>query len=268
MRTHRLTVTALACAVVLGGGLVFASAPALAVKRHIPLSFSPFGSFSEATRLAVDQANGNVFVADSGSNDIRVFDAEGGAPTGGIPAELTGAQTPAGSFSFTVRGRAPGIVVDSACHQHGLSGASCASFDPSNGDIYVSDVNDNVVDKFRVNGSNEYEYVCQFTGFGFVGTACLKNEPSVQGSPTEATFGEPDGVTVDREGNVYISDPVNKVIYEFNSAGEGIRVMQVTYLNSFGETTLERPADTAVDSSRRHLRPGRRTGSGGLQAQA
>ena len=101
---------------------------------------------------------------------------------------------------------------------------------------------DNVVDKFIVNGAMEYEYVCQFTGFGFVGSACLKNEPSVQGSPTEVAFDRPDGVTVDREGDVYISDIESKAIYEFNSAGEDVQRISVP-------ENVERPGDIALDSS-------------------
>ncbi len=65
MRTPRVILTALISTAALVAGLVLASAPALAVENHLPLSFSPFGSFSSATGVAVDQATGNVFVADN-----------------------------------------------------------------------------------------------------------------------------------------------------------------------------------------------------------
>ncbi|MGC2373634.1 MAG: hypothetical protein WA484_07145 [Solirubrobacteraceae bacterium] len=236
--------------IVLGALLSITSAPAFAVLGHARLSFSPFGSFARATRLAIDQANGNVFVADSNSNNVRVFNAEGGTPTGGIPSELTGVQTPAGSFANSGEYLAPGIAVDNACQQQGLTGAACASFDSSNGNIYVSDLEHNVVDKFRVNGSNEYEYVCQFTGFGFVGSACLKNEPSVQATPTEVTFSRPDGVAVDREGDVYISDHQSQAIYEYNSKDEDERKIQFDEVGVLGGIGVpEHPGDVALDST-------------------
>jgi hypothetical protein len=222
MRTPRVMVGALFVVVALGGCTVLAGAPALAVTVRLPLAFSPFGAGGEPTGVAVDESSGNVFVADSGLRRVLVFGFEGGSPAGGLPGELTGEQTPAGKFKFG--GEPTGVAVDNACFQHKLSGAACTAFDPSNGDIYVTDVKNNVVDKFRINGGG-YEYVCQFTGYGFVGSACLKNEPSVDGASSEVTFGEPIGVAVDREGNVYIADFAHNDIDEFNSGGEEVRRM-------------------------------------------
>ncbi|MGC2375091.1 MAG: hypothetical protein WA484_14555 [Solirubrobacteraceae bacterium] len=119
-----------------------------------------------------------------------------------------------------------------------------------NSDIYVSDLEHNVVDKFRVNGANEYEYVCEFTGFGFSGSACLKNEPTVQATPTEVAFNQPDGVAVDREGDVYISDYASRTIYEYNSKGEDVRGIQFNKISSGGSVgALEQPAEVVVDAT-------------------
>ncbi len=194
------------------------SAPALAVENHLPLSFSPFGSFSLATGVAVDQSTGNVFVADSRADVVRVYDAEGAGPVGGIPSELTGALTPSGGFNF--HEEPVGVAVDNACFYHKLSGGACTAFDPSNGAIYVTDVLNNVVDKFVVNGSDEYEYVSQFTGFS-----------------------EPVGVAVDREGDVYVSDYRNSSIHEYDLAG-----IEVNNFTVSGETA-HHPFELALDSS-------------------
>jgi hypothetical protein len=228
MRTHKPTLTVLASILALGAGLAFASTPALAVEGRAQLPFSPFGSFTEPTGIAIDQANGNVFVADSGANDVRVFGAEGGAPASGVPFELTGEHTPAGAFAFGKEG--VGVAVDNACFYHKLSGGACTAFDPSNGAIYVTDVQHSVVDEFKVNGSNAYEYVRQFTGFG-------------EGTPSAVTFGEPVGVAVDREGDLYIADYESKAIYEFNPAGEDIR--KIGPLGS----TVHRPDEMGFDAT-------------------
>ncbi len=198
---------------------VAAVSPALAVEKHIPLSSSPFGSMSDATGLAVDQSTGNLFVADSNADVVRVFGAEGGAPAGGIPSELTGASTPSGGFSF-FENEATGVAVDNACFYHKLSGAACTAFDPSNGAIYVTDGNHKVVDKFIVNGKGEYEYVSQLTGFS-----------------------EPVYVTVDPEGDVYVVDYASRLIYEFSPTGGEIS----KYLVS--NATIERPFEVAFDAA-------------------
>jgi phosphodiesterase/alkaline phosphatase D-like protein len=245
MRTCRLALTVLASTAVFSAGLAFAGVSAFAVTKHVMLPFSPFGSGANLTGVAVDQSDGNVFVLDIGSGLVRVFGAEGGAPAGGIPGELTGAQTPAGGFAPLSVPHA-GVAVDNACFQHGLSGAACTTFDSSDGDIYVTDTLHNVVDKFRVNGSG-YEYVCQFTGFGFAKSACLKNEPSVEETPSEVTFQFPPGVAVDREGDVYIADIGSRAIYEFNSKGEDIRrIPGPPALKPGGEST---PQNMTIDAT-------------------
>lgn len=218
------------------------SSPAGAIETRPQLSFSPFGSLTKGSGIALDQSTGNVFVADSAANEIRVYDSGGGIPVG-VPARLTGEQTPAKSFEFKFKGTPEpvGVAVDNACQQQGLTGAACTALDPSNGAIYVTDVIHSVVDKFVANAAHEYEYVCQFTGFGFVGLACLKNEPTVQGTPSAVTFSEPIGVTVDREGNIYIADFGSKSIYEFNSKDE--QVIRISTAAQIGE-----PQDIAVDA--------------------
>jgi hypothetical protein len=236
MRTRIVMVGALFLMALLGGSIVFASVPALAVTGRFPLAFSPFAAGDEPTGVAVDESSGNVFVADSAFHRVLVFGSEGGSPAGGLPGELTGEQTPAGKFKFG--GEPAGVAVDDACFQHKVSGGACTAFDPSSGDIYVTDVKNNAVDKFKVNGTS-YEYVCQFTGYGFAGSACLKNEPSVDGTPSEVTFGEPIGVAVDREGNVYIADFAHNDIDEFNSGGEEVRRIPAP----------SGPQDIAVDST-------------------
>jgi DNA-binding beta-propeller fold protein YncE len=220
MRAHRLVLAALASASVFAGVSVFACASASALFVRAPLSFSPFGSFAKATGVAVDQSTGNVFVADSVKNVVRVFGAEGGGPAGGVSSELTGAQTPAKGFAFEEE--PAGVAVDA-----------------SSGAIYVTDVKHNAVDEFRVNGAKEYEYVCQITGYGFTGSACLKNEPTVEATPSDVAFHEPLGVAVDRAGDLYVADYESGAIYEYSPSGDDVA--------SFA-SPVGKPQDVAVDA--------------------
>jgi phosphodiesterase/alkaline phosphatase D-like protein len=219
MRYSKTTLAVVLSGLVLGAGMLLLAAPALGALGRVELPFSPFGVFSRATGVAVDESDGNVFVADSAANVVRVFGAAGGSPAGGMAAVLDGTSTPTGSFDFD--SEPVGVAVDNACYQRGLSGAACSAFDPSDGDIYVTDIGHNVVDKFRVNGSGGYEYVSQFTGYN-----------------GEVTFHEPVGVAVDREGNVYIVDYGHNDVDEFSSAGAPVRRM----------ATPSEPQDVTVDA--------------------
>jgi DNA-binding beta-propeller fold protein YncE len=162
------------------------------------------GVLSRPNGVAIDQATGNVYVADHESNVVDVFGAEGGSPVGGGPSQLTGAEAPE-PFDFGSSSEPVGIAVDN-------SGGS------SNGDIYVVDIVHGVVDKFTLNSSHEYEYLCQLTGTGG-GGGCHKNEPTIE---AVAEFKEPTGIAVDSHGNVYVSDWGNRAVDEFDAEGMDI----------------------------------------------
>lgn len=188
-------------------GLVLTVSPtAMAASEEALLS--SFGSFSHPTGVAVDQSTGNVFVADGGGPElVDVFGSEGGAPAAGAPSTLTGAATPAGSFVFF--SEPVGVAVDDS---GGLSA----------GDIYVTDVagggEHEVLDKFKLNGASEFEYLSRLTGFG-----------------------EPIGATVDSEGDVYVSDFGHDVVHEFNASG--------AELAQFSSPLAGNPEGVAVDAT-------------------
>jgi DNA-binding beta-propeller fold protein YncE len=179
------------------GVLAIAGSPARAAILYRPLGLT-FGAFAKPTGVSVDQSNGNVYVSDSGASTVDVFGAEGEAPVGGVVTPITGAPA---SFDF---GENPA--------QSAIDESSSSSKD----DLYVTDPGHNVVDKFKQNASAEYEYVCQFTGYG---RGC---EPEPVEEPTWVA---PRGVTVDSQGNVYITSigPGAGAVYEFNAAAENVR---------------------------------------------
>jgi DNA-binding beta-propeller fold protein YncE len=117
---------------------------------------SGFGSFSNPNGIAVDEATGDVYVADIGTNTVYRFNASGSpvdfAALGSNA--LTGAATSAGAFSFpaAARGDPAAIAVDN----------STEPSDPSAGDLYVLDAGHDVVDKFNEKG----EYLGQLGPFG------------------------------------------------------------------------------------------------------
>ena len=117
--------------------LAFSTSPALAETHPFVRSF---GSFTNPNGIAVDESTGDVYVADIGTNTISKFDASGNPVA--FPAlhsnALTGAATPAGSFSFPLLyGTPAAIAVDN----------STDPSDPSRGDLYVMDDGHGVIDK-------------------------------------------------------------------------------------------------------------------------
>jgi hypothetical protein len=121
-------------------GLALAATSAYAVTTHpflraIDGSGIPSGGFSAAARVALDQESGEVYVVNltnvfAGTGAVEVFDS-----SGTFLREITGEGTPAGSFAFSGTGNS-GIAVD-------------ASGGPSNGDVYLADTRNNVVDVFN-----------------------------------------------------------------------------------------------------------------------
>lgn len=185
---------------------------------------TPFPLTFQSQRMAVDESTGNIYINGGYTSTVYIVGATGGAPTAGTPTELTNAEAPKKEpFSH-------GVAVDNACHQQKLTGSECEAFDPSNGDVYVASPYENAIDKFRLH-EGKYEYVCQFVGWGFTGSACLKNKPSREAQPKEFEFVQPQGVAVDNQGNVYITNIGNSTMaaYEFNSSGEQVTKIVSSY---------------------------------------
>ncbi|HEY8303881.1 MAG TPA: hypothetical protein VIG42_04740 [Solirubrobacteraceae bacterium] len=221
------------------GALAFCGAPAWGERVHVLLApQGGFGNFAHGTGVAVDQASGNVYVAnrnEEGEGFLRVFGPEGLAPAGGSPSLLRSAH------EFFLWGNSDvGIAVDGACGVHGLSGSECASFDPSHGYIYAPNFFTEAIETYRLNLSDEYEYVCEFIGHGgFSGSAC-EAEPAT--SPA-VRFSELPGVAVDSEGDVFITNSSSGAIYEFNSKDEEVAGGEIA------DPAVPHPTGVAVDGA-------------------
>jgi len=140
--------------------------------------------FNQPTGIAVD-ASGNLYVADYNNHTIRKITPGGtvttlaGSP--GISAYVDGTGS-AARFSYPF-----GVAVDSS------------------GNVYVGDSNNEVVRKITPGG-----VVTTLAGDG---TANYKD-----GTGTSAEFNTPSGVTVDKNGNVFVADADNGVIRKIRPA--------------------------------------------------
>jgi hypothetical protein len=104
-------------------------------------------SFGESgAAVGLDSSTGRVYVVDNEHKVVDEFNSSGESV-----GQIAGTCAKAGICSgnnVTPFGEALGVAVDNACYYHKLSGGECEAFDPSNGDVYISDGTNNVVDVF------------------------------------------------------------------------------------------------------------------------
>jgi hypothetical protein len=176
------------------------ASPALAFEERLLLGhFDGEGGgaqkFGDPNGMAVDEANGVVYVADLAHDVVDKFNLKGEPLNFGVTGNnaLSGSPSPAGSFAFpnaSPEDTPAALAVDNA------------PLSPSRGDLYVLDAGHGVIDKFAPSG----EYLGQ-----------LKETP---GGPfnREGTFGGPYGVATDTSGDVWVFEP-NATIDEFSPIG-------------------------------------------------
>lgn len=196
-------------------------------------------TFNSPTGIDVD-AYGNVFVADSGNNQIRMIDTVGNVTTfaGSVFGNADGLGT-AARFSVPtdvaidqygnifVTDSVNNLIrkIDASANVTTFAGSSVAAFTnglgiaaefnnpkgisiDQNGNIYVADSANNVIRMITSGG------VVSTLAGSSVATAGL-----VDGSGVNAQFNNPEGVTIDQYGDVYVADATNNVIRKINTSG-------------------------------------------------
>ncbi len=145
--------------------------------------------FSWPFGVAAD-INGNVYVADTFNNTIRKITPAGVVSTIAGFAGTTGS---ADGTNSAARFNSPGaLAIDSA------------------GIIYVADIDNGTIRKMTPTGTNWV--VSTIAGSaGHIGSA--------DGVGTNASFGYPRGVVVDRLGNLFVADTGNSTIRELTPVG-------------------------------------------------
>jgi DNA-binding beta-propeller fold protein YncE len=196
------------CAACVVLALSFGATPASAgftysFQRELKPASGSFGSLN-ASSVAVDDGDGDTYVADSASGTIDVFET-------GTGAQLSSGGSWNGSAATNAPFGVPG----------GSFGAGQVSVAANNGTglVYVLDSTDKVVDVLEPNG----DFRCQITGKKPVTTTEQDDECNgAAGSETPAGgFATPTGLTVDQAtGEVYVLDPENEAVDVFGAGGE------------------------------------------------
>ncbi|MEQ1934490.1 MAG: immunoglobulin domain-containing protein, partial [Fimbriimonadaceae bacterium] len=197
--------------------------------------------FSVPRGVAVD-TSGNIFVADTGNHTIRKITPVGAVNTlaglagslgsadgtssdarfylpHGIAADNTGNLYVADTDNHTIRKITPDGVVNTLAGLAGNSGsangtASAARFCfpkgiavDTSGNVYVADEANHTIRKITAGGVVN-------TLAGLAGSS-----GSADGDTNSARFYFPDGVAVDKSGNVYVADTGNQTIRKITPAG-------------------------------------------------
>jgi tripartite motif-containing protein 71 len=152
------------------------------------------GQFKTPIGVATD-ASGNVYVANSGDRRIDVFTSEG---------------TFVRTWGWGVDDGSAALQVCTAGCESGISGNGVGQFiSPfwvaidAVGDVYVSDINNNRIQKFSASGA-------YLSTWGSEGTA-------------EGQFEGPTGIAIDPSGNVYVGDTYNHRVQKFDATGAFLR---------------------------------------------
>jgi hypothetical protein len=169
---------------------------------------------------AVDATNGDVYVLESnafafGVGLIDKFTSAG--KYAGV--QILGEETPEGAFAFGFSPfglPASGVAVDN-------------SGTPTEGDVYVSDSGNGVVDRFSGAGA-------------FLG--------QIAGGATPQGSLKPAGVAVDSSGNVFVADDEHRTIDEFSPSGAFIGQIVDSHLSeSMGTIALASDGSLYVENS-------------------
>ncbi len=175
--------------------------------------------FNYPRGIAVDNATGNVYVADSGNHRIRMI-------------------TPAGVVS-TYAGTGVGGFADGAAATAQFNWPNGVAIDES-GTLYVADSGSNR----RIRVISPDKVVTTLAGSGTSG--------SLDGTGATAQFGCFNGnPAVDTEGNVYVADACNETIRKITAAGVVSTLAGSTsgYVDATGTAAkFSNPSNLAVDS--------------------
>jgi hypothetical protein len=187
------------------------------------------GQLNRPQGIAVDQANGNLYVTDQGNRRVDVFNP-GGVFEGAFG---WGVSTGAAAFQFCTTFtpcRSPNTTTPTG-GQAGKFGSTIGypAIDPMTGKIYVADVSNRRVDVFTPTLSGGIVSGITFTaGFGWDVSTAAGAEFEVctgidcklgTGGAGAGQFGatkSPSEVALDSTGNAYVLDPGNNRVQKFD----------------------------------------------------
>ncbi len=154
--------------------------------------------FRTLSSMAINPADGTIFVADRENHAIRMV-TQAGVVT-----------TIAGAYPTAAAGNADGSGLEARFSRPtGIVRAP-------NGTLFVADNNNHTIRKLVYNAGTSAWDVTTIAGTGSAGYK--------EGAGTEAAFNGPEGITLDSAGNLYVADAANSVIRKLTPSGDATPV--------------------------------------------
>jgi hypothetical protein len=235
-RVRRSLLLVLAVALALALGAVPAGAVPLVKTGTFASAGSGAGQVSEPQGVAVDQATGDVYVADRRNHRIDKFDAQGNfILTFGREVD----QTSGGDVCTAASGDTCQAGANVAGDEGQILEPAYVAVDnsggPSAGDVYVGDAH-----VFRTGAGLSYREGILISKFDSSGSFISANEgrDTVTGGLSKLVS----GIAVDPGGNLWVSD--EGFVYEFSQSGKSIRSWSEGTVGTSTATT-----DMTVDAS-------------------
>jgi uncharacterized protein (TIGR03437 family) len=152
--------------------------------------------------LAFDAA-GNLYIADSQNNRVRLVDRNG------VISTFAGN----GSISF---GGGPRTFNDGGPATNGLLHLPSGVAVDKSGVVYIADTGDNIIRKVGTDG-----IITTFAGDGYPGFYDKDDntQDDILPNAIDSEFNKPADVAVDSSGNVYIADTINNVVRKVTPSG-------------------------------------------------
>ncbi|MGA3132266.1 MAG: Ig-like domain repeat protein [Terracidiphilus sp.] len=168
-----------------------------------------------ATQAVLDQPGsvvldgaGNMYIADTGHNRVRIVCGAAATPT------IQGTTCAGAGIISTIAGDGNAAYTgdDGPAANATLNSPGYVAFDGA-GNLYIADTGNNVIRKMNaVTGA-----IATVAGNGSIGNSNL-NQVGDGGLATSANLNQPQGVSLDASGNLYIADTNDHRIREVNAA--------------------------------------------------
>jgi DNA-binding beta-propeller fold protein YncE len=172
------------------------------------------GAFAVGEEISAPGLPGGTTITGVGSGSLELSQAATASETAALTAHQAFGLA---KLPYGVQWESSGVAVDNTCHLRGLSGSACAAEDPSNGDVYVLDKNNSVIDKF----SSEGVFIGQITEVPCrVASGCEQFGGEVVPFGGLFRFELLDGVAVDGKGGLWVFEDhgFSRAVYRLDDA--------------------------------------------------
>jgi sugar lactone lactonase YvrE len=211
------------------------------------------GADLRADRGVTVDAAGNVYIADTGNNVIRVVYGGGTLVANLITADNPGVTTPTVGYIYTIVSKYPGSNVAATAGATGDGGRAAAALLSApedveidlNGNLFIGDFGNNKVRVVYGGGTVVANLIALTNGgavaqvgsiYTVVGGGAASYTPGTIVLATSIAVGSPRKLSLDARGNIYIADNTNDIVWFVDATTGYMRTIAGIYGKTTGST--------------------------------